>query len=140
MDEAFSPETCSEALPILTSRPADLVTLARLQLTSMGAQHPGAAEAAHLLRCVDSLKELTEPGSNLSLEALSETPLPRQLKTPPTPAAVVEFEAISDSENVPQLGNSQSTGQSVRGTFASKTTFLEPRDGLLQSRRPMFAG
>jgi len=65
MDEPPSPESISDlgrdTLPTFTSQPADLVTMASLQLTSMGAQHPGAAEAAHLLRSVMATKGMAEP-------------------------------------------------------------------------------
>ncbi len=54
--EPPSPKSVSDpgrdTLPSFTSRPVDLVMVASLQLTSMGAQHSGAAEAAHLLRTV----------------------------------------------------------------------------------------
>ncbi|KAL2158753.1 hypothetical protein VTH06DRAFT_3944 [Thermothelomyces fergusii] len=40
----------SDALPVFTSEPADLVALGSLQLVAMGAQHRGAAEASRLLR------------------------------------------------------------------------------------------
>ncbi|KAK3900155.1 hypothetical protein C8A05DRAFT_17504 [Staphylotrichum tortipilum] len=56
MDGPPSPESVSDlgwdTLPAFTSQPADLVTMASLQLTSMGALHAGAAEAANLLRMV----------------------------------------------------------------------------------------
>ncbi|KAK4148811.1 hypothetical protein C8A00DRAFT_19422 [Chaetomidium leptoderma] len=59
MDDPWSPSEGpdtqqSDALPTFTSQPADLVTIGSLQLASMGAQHPGAAEAAHLLRTASS--------------------------------------------------------------------------------------
>ncbi|KAK4130261.1 hypothetical protein BT67DRAFT_452495 [Trichocladium antarcticum] len=60
-DELCSPDTASDMLPIFTSRPTDLVTIGSLQLASMGLQHPGAAEAANLLRA------RAYPGSSLDL-------------------------------------------------------------------------
>ncbi|KAK4038898.1 hypothetical protein C8A01DRAFT_47538 [Parachaetomium inaequale] len=44
------PDTQSGFLPNPTSQPLDLVAIGSLQLTSMGARHPAAAKAAHLLR------------------------------------------------------------------------------------------
>ncbi len=55
-----SSDTKSDTLPTFTLQPGDLVTVGLLQLASMGAQHPGAAEAAHLLRTVGSSEEMTE--------------------------------------------------------------------------------
>ncbi|KAK3684072.1 putative C6-zinc finger TF, regulator of conidiation [Podospora appendiculata] len=64
-----SSETSSNLLPRFTSEPADLVTIGSLQLASMGAQHPDAAEAAHLLRSLGSVRDLT--GSNVNLASLA---------------------------------------------------------------------
>ncbi|KAL2018978.1 hypothetical protein VTK56DRAFT_10203 [Thermocarpiscus australiensis] len=93
-----SSDHSSDMLPTFTSRPADLVTIGSLQLASMGAQHPGAAEAANLLRTVGSVRDL--PGSALSSSAWAE-PLP-----PPAPTGGLDIsapllglgvQAISDS-------------------------------------------
>lgn len=55
-----SSDAKSDTLPTFTLQPGDLVTVGLLQLASMGAQHPGAAEAAHLLRTVGSQEEITK--------------------------------------------------------------------------------
>ncbi|KAL2195622.1 hypothetical protein P885DRAFT_40006 [Corynascus similis CBS 632.67] len=57
------PDEHPEALPAFTSQPADLVTIGLLQLVSMGAQHRGAAEAAHLLRTRGSVQNMAKPHS-----------------------------------------------------------------------------
>ena len=55
-----SSDAKSDTLPTFTLQPGDLVAVGLLQLASMGAQHPGAAEAAHLLRTVGSQEEITK--------------------------------------------------------------------------------
>lgn len=46
-DSSSSSDTAPDALPTFTSRPSDLVALGTLQLTSMAADHPGAAQVLH---------------------------------------------------------------------------------------------
>ena len=58
-------------LPLFTSEPADLVTVGSLQLASMGAQHPDAAEAAQLLRSLGNARDLV--GSGLDLASLAHS-------------------------------------------------------------------
>lgn len=71
-DEASS-ETSSDILPTFTSEPADLVTIGSLQLVSMGAEHPGAAELARLLHSLGDIKDLVESNRDPSLLAKSLT-------------------------------------------------------------------
>lgn len=66
-DELCSSDTASDMLPSFTSRPTDLVTIGSLQLASMGLQHPGAAEAANLLRGVVSASGAQGPKLNEAL-------------------------------------------------------------------------
>ncbi len=64
-----SSDAKSDTLPTFTLQPGDLVAVGLLQLASMGAQHPGAAEAAHLLRTVGSSEDMTKlhpPSSQFS--------------------------------------------------------------------------
>ncbi|KAK3314457.1 hypothetical protein B0H66DRAFT_481924 [Apodospora peruviana] len=57
---------CSDmALPLFTSEPSDLVTVGSLQLASMGAYHPNAAETARLLRSLAVARDQAGPNCNL---------------------------------------------------------------------------
>ncbi|KAK4216514.1 hypothetical protein QBC37DRAFT_91591 [Rhypophila decipiens] len=68
--------SCSEPisdtmLPLFTSEPADLVTIGSLQLASMGASHPDAAEASRLLRSLTAARDLA--GAHYDLASLAQT-------------------------------------------------------------------
>ncbi|KAK3387881.1 putative C6-zinc finger TF, regulator of conidiation [Podospora didyma] len=71
-EEASQSDASSEMLPTFTSDPADLVTIGSLQLGSMGAQHPGAAEAARLLRSLGTAKDFARPGLNSATSMVTE--------------------------------------------------------------------
>jgi hypothetical protein len=66
-----SPYTGPGTLPIFGSQPVDVVTIGSLQLVSMGAQHPGAAKAAHLLRAVG----VAAGTAGINLDAQSNLPV-----------------------------------------------------------------
>ena len=66
-----SSEANSGILPLFTSEPADLVTIGSLQLASMGASHPDAAEATRLLHTLSTARDLA--GANYDLASLAES-------------------------------------------------------------------
>ncbi|GAB1313681.1 C6-zinc finger TF, regulator of conidiation [Madurella fahalii] len=97
------PEAGSDTLPTFTSRPADLVTIGSLQLTSMAAQHTGAAKATQLLRGLEDMCEPTEshhnqarPSSSLA-EPLHPVPVAGDLD-PTIQVTEIEFQAIHDRD------------------------------------------
>ncbi|KAL2131767.1 hypothetical protein VTI74DRAFT_4617 [Chaetomium olivicolor] len=96
-DEPSSvPDTRSNTLPTFTSRPADLVTIGSLQLASMGAQHPGAAEAAQLLRSVNSGQEPTQLSIG-PVPCIGQVPVEAgMLNGAPRPPGGVDFHMMPD--------------------------------------------
>ena len=62
-DGPCSSGTGLNTLPTFTSRPADLVQIGLLQLTSMSSQHPGAAETVEMLRRTALERDLAEPSA-----------------------------------------------------------------------------
>ncbi|KAM7199723.1 hypothetical protein V8F20_005593 [Naviculisporaceae sp. PSN 640] len=100
-------------LPLFTSEPADLVTIGSLQLASMGASHPDAAEASRLLRCLSTARDLA--GAHYDLASLAQTlpfsmdefsvstlltglGLQRSLDPPPAPAPDAEMLGVAGPE------------------------------------------
>ncbi|KAK4180706.1 putative conidial development protein fluffy [Triangularia setosa] len=65
-DEISSSDTESDMFPVFSSQPADLVTVGSLQLASMSARHPGAAEASRLLRGLGNIRDVGEVRLNLA--------------------------------------------------------------------------
>ncbi|KAK4198639.1 putative conidial development protein fluffy [Triangularia verruculosa] len=65
-DEVSSSDAESDMFPVFSSQPSDLVTVGSLQLASMSARHPGAAEASRLLRGLGNVRDVAEVRFNLA--------------------------------------------------------------------------
>jgi hypothetical protein len=124
----------SDTLPIFASQPVDVVTIGSLQLVSMGAQHPGAAEAAYLLRTMSvtadtaGISSHSAPGSTMDSQSGLPVGLGLQLipghganyeiasaDTTPGPASVPRFQpsALSQQTNSPPKAFISTAGRAI---------------------------